>query len=140
LLASVVAQLEGHGVRGLIVEKGGLTAHATILARALGISMLVHVPEATNRIRAGDLLIVDALAGRIFTNPKPEILRKYDQLEADLQIHQSALKGLIGLPAVKHSETVECCHAEVKTGWGVRWLPFGSPGLCRAQGAVLQNS
>jgi phosphoenolpyruvate-protein phosphotransferase (PTS system enzyme I) len=100
LLASVVAQLEGHGVRGLIVEKGGLTAHATILARALGIPMLVHVPEATNRIRAGDLLIVDALAGRIFTNPKPEILRKYDQLEADLQIHQSALKGLIGLPAV----------------------------------------
>jgi phosphotransferase system enzyme I (PtsI) len=100
LLASVVAQLEGHGVRGLIVEKGGLTAHATIHARALGIPMLVHVPEATNRIRAGDLLIVDALAGRIFTNPKPEILRKYDQLEADLQIHQSALKGLIGLPAV----------------------------------------
>src|ERR1035437_5539868 len=100
LLASVVAQLEGHGVRGLIVERGALPAHATILARALGIPMLVHVPEATNRIRTGDLLIVDALAGRIFTNPKPEILRKYDQLEADLQIHQSALKGLIGLPAV----------------------------------------
>jgi phosphotransferase system enzyme I (PtsI) len=100
LLASVVVQLEGHGVRGLIVEKGGLTAHATILARALGIPMLVHVPEATKQIRAGDLVIVDALAGRIFINPKPEILRKYDQLEADLQIHQSALKGLIDLPVV----------------------------------------
>jgi phosphotransferase system enzyme I (PtsI) len=100
LLASVAAQLEGHGVRGLIVEKGGLTAHATILARALNIPMLVQVAEATNRIRAGDLVIVDALAGRVFINPKPEILRKYDQLEADLQIHQSALKGLIDLPAV----------------------------------------
>jgi len=100
LLASVAAQLEGRGVRGLIVEKGGLTAHATILARALNIPMLVQVAEATNRIRAGDLLIVDGLAGRIFINPKQEILRKYDQLEADLQIHQSALKGLIDLPAV----------------------------------------
>jgi phosphoenolpyruvate-protein phosphotransferase (PTS system enzyme I) len=100
LLASVAAQLEGRRVRGLIVEKGGLTAHATILARALNIPMLVQVAEATNRIHAGDLLIVDALAGRIFTNPKPEILRRYDQLEADLQIHQSALKGLIDLPAV----------------------------------------
>lgn len=100
LYASVVAQLEGHGVRALIVEKGGLTAHATILARALGIPMLVQVPEATEKIRAGDLVIVDALAGRIFVNPKPELLRKYDQLEADLQIHQSSLKDLIGLPAV----------------------------------------
>ena len=100
LLASVVAQLEGHGVRGLVVEKGGFTAHATILARALGIPMIVHASEATKQIRAGDLVTVDALAGRVFINPKPEILRKYDQLEEDLQIHQSALKGLIDLPAV----------------------------------------
>ena len=100
LFASVVAQLAGHGVRGLIVERGGLTAHATILARALGIPMLVQVPEATEKIRAGDLVVVDALAGRIFVNPKPELLRTYDQLEADLQIHQSSLKDLIGLPAV----------------------------------------
>jgi phosphoenolpyruvate-protein phosphotransferase (PTS system enzyme I) len=100
LFASVVAQLEGRDIRGLIVEKGGLTAHATILARAFGIPMLVHVPEATEKIRAGDLVIVDALAGRIFVNPKPELLRTYDQLEADLKIHQSALKGLIDLPAM----------------------------------------
>lgn len=100
LFASVVAQLEGRDIRGLIVEKGGLTAHATILARALGIPMLVHVPEATEKICAGDLVIVDALAGRIFVNPKPELLRTYDRLEADLKIHQSALKELIDLPAM----------------------------------------
>lgn len=100
LLASVVAQLEGRGVRGLIVEKGGLTAHSTILARALGIPMLVQVPEATKKVRAGDLLILDALAGRAFISPKPEILLRYDRLEADLQAHQSSLKGLIDLPAV----------------------------------------
>ncbi|HRF73226.1 MAG TPA: phosphoenolpyruvate--protein phosphotransferase [Accumulibacter sp.] len=100
LLASVVAQLEGHGVRGLIVEKGGLTAHATILARSLGIPMLVQVPDATRKIGAGDLVIVDALAGRVFVNPQPGILRKYDQLEANLKAHQGVLKGLIGLPTV----------------------------------------
>lgn len=100
LLASAVAQLDGRGARGLIVEKGGLTAHATILARALGIPMLVHVVEATQRVRPGDLIILDALAGRAFINPQPSVVRKYDQLEADLQAHESALKGLIGLPAV----------------------------------------
>ena len=99
LLASVVAQLEGHGVRALIVEKGGLTAHATILARSLGIPTLVHVPDATRRIHTGDLVVVDALAGRAFINPQADVLRRYDRLEADLQVHQGVLKGLIGLPA-----------------------------------------
>jgi phosphoenolpyruvate-protein phosphotransferase len=100
LLASVVAQLEGQRVRALVVEKGGLTAHATILARSLGIPMLVHVSKATRRIRNGDLLIVDALAGRVFVNPEPAMLGKCDRLEASLQIHKSALKDLIGLPAI----------------------------------------
>lgn len=100
LFSSAVAQLEGRGVRGLIVERGGLTAHATILARALGIPMLVKVTEATKKISAGDLLIVDALAGRAFINPKPDILQAYEQLDANLQAHQHALKDLVDLPAM----------------------------------------
>ena len=100
ILASVVARLEGQGVRGLIVEKGGLTAHATILARSLDIPMLVQVADATRKIRAGDLVLVDALAGRAFINPQARVLRKYDQLEADLQAHQGVLKSLVGLPSV----------------------------------------
>jgi phosphoenolpyruvate-protein phosphotransferase (PTS system enzyme I) len=99
LFSSTVAQLEGRGVRGLIVERGGLTAHATILARALGIPMLVKVPQATEKISAGDLLIVDALAGRAFINPKPDILYAYDQLDADLKAHQNALWDLVDLSA-----------------------------------------
>lgn len=100
LYSSAVAELEGRSVRGLIVERGGVTAHATILARALGIPMLVQVPEATRRIAAGDMVIIDALAGRVFIKPQPQILQRYDQLEAELQAHQNVLEELIDLPAV----------------------------------------
>jgi phosphoenolpyruvate-protein phosphotransferase (PTS system enzyme I) len=100
LLPSVTAQLDGQTIRGLIAEKGGQTAHATILARALGIPLLIHVSDATKRIRTDDQLIVDGLAGRVFVNPAPAILREYDRLEADLQAHRTALKGLIELPAM----------------------------------------
>src|SRR5512136_1376935 len=99
LLPSVIAQLDGQTLRGLVTEKGGQTAHATILARARGIPLLIHVPDATTRIRPGDQLIVDGLAGRVFINPTPAILREYDRLEADLQAHETALKDLIDLPA-----------------------------------------
>ena len=33
-------------------------------------------------------------------NPQARVLRKYDQLEADLQAHQGVLKSLVGLPSV----------------------------------------
>ena len=100
LLPSVTAQLDGQMIRGLIAEKGGQTAHATILARALGIPLLIRVPDATKIIRTDDRLIVDGLAGRVFINPAPAILREYDRLEEDLQAHRTALKGLIELPAM----------------------------------------
>jgi phosphoenolpyruvate-protein phosphotransferase (PTS system enzyme I) len=100
LLPSVMAQLDSKKIRGLVLEKGGQTAHATILARALGIPMLIQVSDATKIIQTGDRLIIDGLAGRVFINPTPSVLREYDQLELDLQAHQTALKGLIKLPAV----------------------------------------
>ena len=100
LLPSLVAQLNGKAVRGLVLERGGQTAHATLLARSLGIPSLIHVREATQRIKTGDLLIVDGLAGRVFINPSPATLREYDRLETSIQAHQNALKGLVDLPAV----------------------------------------
>jgi phosphotransferase system enzyme I (PtsI) len=106
LLPSVTAQLDGQKIRGLVVERGGQTAHATILARALGIPLLIHVSDATKIIRTGDRLIIDGLAGRVFINPTPAILREYDRLEADLQAHQTVLKGLIELPAVTRDGVV----------------------------------
>jgi phosphotransferase system enzyme I (PtsI) len=76
LLPSVMAQLDGQTLRGLVAERGGQTAHATILARVRGIPLLIHFPDATTRIRPGDQLIVDGLAGRVFINPTPAILRE----------------------------------------------------------------
>lgn len=100
LMPSVMAQLDGQTVRGLVAEKGGQTAHATILARARRIPLLIRVADATKKIQSGDQLIVDGLAGRVFINPTSTVMREYDRLEADLQAHQTALKGLIDLPAM----------------------------------------
>lgn len=105
LLSSVVIQLEGCGVAGLIVENGTLTAHATILARALNIPMLVRIPGAARRIRTGDELILDALSGRAFINPKIEVRKEYERLEIELQAHLSSLKNLIKLPATTRDGT-----------------------------------
>jgi phosphoenolpyruvate-protein phosphotransferase len=99
LMPSVIMQLDARAIRGVVVEQGGQTAHATILARSRGIPLLIHAPDATNIIRTGDQLIVDGLSGRVFINPEPAVQHEYDRLEADLHAYKTALKGLIDLPS-----------------------------------------
>jgi phosphotransferase system enzyme I (PtsI) len=100
LLPSLAAQLNRKTILGLVAEDGGLTAHAVILARSLAIPTLINVPDAVSRIRTGDWLVVDGLAGRVFINPSKPVLLEYDRLETDFKAHQNALKELIDLPAV----------------------------------------
>lgn len=97
---SVVAQLKGRGVQGLILEQGGLTTHAAIIARALGIPMLVQAVAATKEIAPGARVILDAIAGRAFINPDSHISHRYSQLEKDLRAHAGILEDQIDLPAI----------------------------------------
>jgi pyruvate,water dikinase len=47
------------------VEHGGLASHATILARELGITAVIGVPGLMERVRDGDQVRVDPIAGTI---------------------------------------------------------------------------
>jgi phosphoenolpyruvate-protein phosphotransferase (PTS system enzyme I) len=87
-------------VAALVAERGGTTAHAVILARSLGIPVVIHADGAVEKIHDGDALIVDGLAGRVFIEPSAEVQREYDRIEKDLLAQRHALKEFIDLPAV----------------------------------------
>ncbi len=53
------------GLRGIITERGGMTSHAAILARELGIVCLVGVTSATKELYSGERIIIDAYKGLI---------------------------------------------------------------------------
>ncbi len=52
-------------VKGLVLERGGMLSHGSILARELGIPSVVGVPEATTRITHGRDIVVDGDAGDV---------------------------------------------------------------------------
>ncbi|MEA5572867.1 putative PEP-binding protein [Calothrix sp. UHCC 0171] len=51
---------------GIITEQGGMTSHAAILARELGIPSIVNVNRATELIENGEQLLVDGDTGEIY--------------------------------------------------------------------------
>ncbi|PAX60068.1 phosphoenolpyruvate synthase [Brunnivagina elsteri CCALA 953] len=55
-----------HNISGIITEQGGMTSHAAILARELGIPAIVNVNRATELIKNGEQLLIDGDTGEIY--------------------------------------------------------------------------
>jgi pyruvate,water dikinase len=51
---------------GVVTEQGGITSHAAILARELGIPAVVGVAEVTRLIRTGDRVAIDGDRGEVY--------------------------------------------------------------------------
>jgi pyruvate,water dikinase len=51
---------------GLVTDSGGMTCHAAIVARELGIPAVVGTREATTVLRDGELVTLDGAAGAVF--------------------------------------------------------------------------
>ncbi len=52
-------------VSGIVTEKGGLTSHAAIIARELGIPAVVGINNVTKLIKNGDRLSIDGESGEV---------------------------------------------------------------------------
>lgn len=85
------ALLRPNVVRGICTTQGGPTAHAAILARALGIPAIAGLNEAALRtIHSGDELALDADNGLLYHHPAPSIRAQLAQRVAEQQ--RAALK------------------------------------------------
>lgn len=79
----------GSDLNGVILEEGSVGSHATIVARALAIPLLINADLIRRESRNGDLIIIDANQGRIHLRPEENIRKIYvDKLSI-----QEAAKG-----------------------------------------------
>jgi len=113
LLPSATARLELGRVRAFVTERGGKFSHTSILARSQGIPAVAGVADAAERIKTGDWLIVDGVAGIVFANPKPAVQAEYDRLEDEITAYRTGLQGLVDLPSVTADGTAIALLANV---------------------------
>lgn len=69
LTPSLTVQLDRRSIVGIATDAGTRTSHVAILARSLGLPAVVGLLEATQRVRTGDRIILDATNGVLL--PKP---------------------------------------------------------------------
>ncbi|MDB5716694.1 MAG: phosphoenolpyruvate-protein phosphotransferase PtsP [Sphingomonas bacterium] len=58
-------------LKGVILEEGSLTAHVTIVARAMGLPVLGRVKDVRRMVSEGDPLLLDVTQGAVIVRPTP---------------------------------------------------------------------
>ena len=66
--------LDNEQVEGIVAEEGGMSSHAAILARGMGIPTLTGIRDLTKLLRDGDLVVLDATKGELITTPSDTAL------------------------------------------------------------------
>ena len=61
--------LENEQVEGIVAEEGGMSSHAAILARGMGIPTLTGIRDLTKQLRDGDLVVLRATDGQLVSSP-----------------------------------------------------------------------
>ena len=99
LTLSDLVLIEHQHLQGIVLATGGVTSHASILAKSFEIPTVVGVEHLTETVHEHDELLVDGNSGVIYVNPGPDVAREYERLERDYRAFNRELETLKSLPA-----------------------------------------
>ncbi len=105
LLPSDTATLDRSHVMGIVTEVGGATSHTAIIARSYKIPAVLGVPDATEIMKNGEMVILDALKGLVMLDPERANLTEYEaKLEEFVKNEKQTAEYLDRIPLVASGE------------------------------------
>jgi phosphotransferase system enzyme I (PtsI) len=79
--ADMMAHMNFERVRGFATEHGGVSSHAAIIARSLGIPAVTGLKNITEFAKCGQKVLVDGDAGTVYLEPEDEVLSRLISVE-----------------------------------------------------------
>ncbi len=87
-------------LKGVVLEEGSLTAHVTIVARAMGVPVLGRTRGVFAELSEGDELIVDAGNGALLVRPQGAMIKSYEEMSRVKARRAESFARVKDLPAV----------------------------------------
>lgn len=129
--------LDNEKVEGIVAEEGGMSSHAAILARSMGIPTVTGIRDLPKLVRDGDCVVLDANAGELVTQPDDRALAegtlaaqhwRQSQQEARAHLPQVRHQTRDGTPVLLFGSCGSVGEAEL-----VRTFGMAGIGLCRTE-------
>ncbi|NIR43167.1 MAG: phosphoenolpyruvate--protein phosphotransferase [Gemmatimonadetes bacterium] len=100
LTPSRMVEIDPEQVIGIATDGGTRTAHASILARSLGLPTVVGLGDLSRRVETGQELIVDGLRGRVIIAPTDAERNRYHHREVRVKETEAEVERLAELEPV----------------------------------------
>ncbi|MBB3114420.1 phosphotransferase system enzyme I (PtsI) [Paenibacillus phyllosphaerae] len=104
LSPSQLAHLNPNHVLGIATMAGSTTSHSSIMARALGIPLVVglesKLDDQIDQIQTGDTLIIDGTSGIVHLEPDDAVMAHYSELQRSQKEASLRLKGIASVRSV----------------------------------------
>ena len=99
LTASALGEIPRDKLVGIVSMRGSANSHTAILARAMGIPAVVGVEDLPLKQLPDRQLVVDGYNGRVYVNPHPDLLSRFQGLLAEDEALFEELAPLAQQPA-----------------------------------------
>ena len=86
-------------LKAVVVEEGSLTAHVTIVARAMGVPMIGRVADIGHIASEGDSILVDGDSGVVVVRPTRQLSSAFDNRMVTSQRRRAEYAALRDLPS-----------------------------------------
>jgi len=86
-------------LKGVVLEEGSLTAHMTIVARAMGVPVVGRVADIRHIASEGDVILVDGDTGSVVVRPTRALVTSFDQRMATSHRRRAEFAALRTLPS-----------------------------------------
>lgn len=81
----------------IVTDEGGLTAHAAIVSREMGIPSVVGTETATTKLKEGEIITVDGYTGKIYQGKVFETTKK--EIREAIVKTKTKIKVIVDLPS-----------------------------------------
>ncbi|QDP19242.1 phosphoenolpyruvate--protein phosphotransferase [Sphingomonas xanthus] len=86
-------------LKGVVLEEGSLTAHVTIVARAMGVPVVGRIGDIRHIVAEGDSILVDGDTGAVIVRPSRALVNAFDQRMAMSQKRRAEYAAIRNQPA-----------------------------------------
>ena len=102
-------------LKAVLLEEGSLTAHMTIVARAMAIPVVGRLHDIRHSVNEGEPILVDGDNGSVIVRPNRPLLAGFDQRMALSQKRRAEFAAIRSLPAV----TTDGLHVSIMVNAGL---------------------
>lgn len=87
------------GLKGIVLQGGSKTAHSIILAKSLGIAIVIGVKGLLSKVKNGDKIVVDGGSGEIMIEPSSSFLTVINKRRKQMEMQKEEALSEVQMPS-----------------------------------------